>query len=587
MNIIFVGHSHHQKTGSSRFFISFLETLGEVSFLWDEEWINPSKRLDLLNLGSFDLIVVWQIPSIARRVPKDLFSRTVYVPMYDAVSKIGARFWRKIRGMRVISFSHAIHIECLNNKVQSIHIQYYPQAHTQPPNFSKLSLFFWQRQSIPNWRTISVDVPTTQFDRIHLHSAVDPGNGKFIEPTESDLRILNIQQSSWFEDFNAYLAALASANVFIAPRLEEGIGMALLEAMQRGMVCIANNAPTMNEYIVHGMNGYLTPTPYDAPVIIERNQQISIRTLQSVESGHRRYLKQLEAIRSFMLAPAGPRFRKILTPAKNKLATGLPRAQLRRILSSADHVNRHHTECKLTIVTVVRNDVQGLIKTLASVASQSCQDFEYLIIDGKSTDQTASILKGVPEKFAKIVSEADSGPYDAMNKGARVAQGEFVLYLNAGDTLYCNQTVEFLLDDMPPGVDIIYGHHVYHPQDGSSQLNLAKWLPETFKSLEVGNVSYTWLSGIPCHQSTITRRKCLIDRPYDLQFRIAADHDFLFDQVKGSAKTHHHNTVIANYYGGGLSSKHISQCVHEWKKIALKHTKEPNLVSRFYDEGKF
>ena len=589
MKILFIGHSYHKKTGSSKFFISHLQKIGDIEFLWDEEWTPPFKKLELGDLSPYAIIIIWQVPHIARRIPKEHFNKTVYVPMYDAVARIGARFWRKLRGMRIVCFSQDIYIKCLTNKLEAFLIQYYPEPKKVEKSFDELSVFFWQRQTSPNWRTLCGDVPVAQFDRIHLHGAVDPGNGDFIEPLECEKKLFNVSFSTWFNNPTDYFDTLEKHNVFVAPRKEEGIGMALLEAMQRGMVCIANDAPTMNEYIVHGMNGYLTPTPFEYPIALQRDDSLSKRALESIKIGHQRYEIQMERLNTFLLAQGKPKFRKFITPLINKIKNG---NAVKQIKKNIERIRGFRTQAILaptiTIITVVRNDAEGLMKTILSIAEQTSTNFEHIIIDGKSTDATKDIISQIPASFSKVVSEADTGPYDAMNKGAKLAQGEFVLFLNAGDTLFSPETIEFLLMDINHDADIIYGHHVYHPNKGGQHICRANWLPHTFTQLKQGDISYKWLSGIPCHQATLTKRSSLIARPYNhQQFSIAADHDFLFEALSSNKKTHHTNLIISNYYGGGYSSRHTATCVENWKTIALKHTSSPEKVSSFYDSGNF
>ena len=91
---------------------------------------------------------------------------------------------------------------------------------------------------------------------------------------------------------------------------------------------------------------------------------------------------------------------------------------------------------KLSIVTVNLNNADGLLKTIESVASQTFTDFEYIIVDGASTDESLNIIcqyENVPMSHFQWISEPDSGIYQAMNKGIRMAKGEYLLFLNSGD----------------------------------------------------------------------------------------------------------------------------------------------------------
>ena len=89
---------------------------------------------------------------------------------------------------------------------------------------------------------------------------------------------------------------------------------------------------------------------------------------------------------------------------------------------------------KITVITVVLNDEVHIQKTIESVLNQTWSDLEYIIIDGGSTDHTLSIIEKFRSKIHYLVSESDSGIYDAMNKGIRHAHGEFTHFMNSGDT---------------------------------------------------------------------------------------------------------------------------------------------------------
>lgn len=102
---------------------------------------------------------------------------------------------------------------------------------------------------------------------------------------------------------------------------------------------------------------------------------------------------------------------------------------------------------KVTIITINRNNAAGLEKTMLSVASQTFKDFEYVVVDGASTDGSVEVIKKYESKYAllKWVSEPDSGIYNAMNKGIRMASGDYIQILNSGDCLASDDVVERML----------------------------------------------------------------------------------------------------------------------------------------------
>jgi glycosyltransferase involved in cell wall biosynthesis len=108
-----------------------------------------------------------------------------------------------------------------------------------------------------DWDVIRTLIGATPFDSFHLHVAGDPGFPPVKLPHPMDRKAQNVRISTWFEDRADFDAVARHANVYFAPRLAEGIGQAVLEAMARGQCVVAPNRPTMNEYIVHGVNGLL------------------------------------------------------------------------------------------------------------------------------------------------------------------------------------------------------------------------------------------------------------------------------------------------------------------------------------------
>ena len=96
---------------------------------------------------------------------------------------------------------------------------------------------------------------------------------------------------------------------------------------------------------------------------------------------------------------------------------------------------------KFSIITINYNNCEGLRRTIESVVNQTCHDFEYIIIDGGSTDGSVDVIKQYADQIDYWVSEPDKGIYNAMNKGVAVAKGEYCLFLNSGDSLHNNSAL--------------------------------------------------------------------------------------------------------------------------------------------------
>tara|TARA_B100000242_G_scaffold287333_1_gene254000 strand:+ start:621 stop:1385 length:765 start_codon:yes stop_codon:yes gene_type:complete len=116
------------------------------------------------------------------------------------------------------------------------------------------------------------------------------------------------------------------------------------------------------------------------------------------------------------------------------------------------------TKPQFSIITVVKNDEKNIQKTIESILNQTFKNFEYIIIDGKSEDSTLSLINKYKDKINFIISEKDDGIYFAMNKGAKIASGEFVVYVNSGDTLTANalKIIQRKINEKP-NIDFVFG----------------------------------------------------------------------------------------------------------------------------------
>ena len=166
-------------------------------------------------------------------------------------------------------------------------------------------------------------------------------------------------------------------------------------------------------------------------------------------------------------------------------------------------------EIPVTIITVCRNNAQGLERTIRSVESQTWQKKEYLVIDGASTDETLTVIKSHEASMTRWVSEPDNGIYDAMNKGVRMAHGTWIIFMNAGDTFASADTLERVFGN-PQEADVIYGDVIKG---------------ENVKKAEAPHNAHRMFF---CHQSAFVRTSCLKAFPFDTSHRMSAD----FKQIK-------------------------------------------------------
>ena len=221
----------------------------------------------------------------------------------------------------------------------------------------------------------------------------------------------------------------------------------------------------------------------------------------------------------------------------------------------------------VTIITVVYNDETRIISTLQSINIQQFKDIEYIIIDGQSTDNTLQIIKDSDVKVDKLISEPDKGIYDAMNKGVQYATGEWILFLNAGDTFHSENTLKqtFAFENVND-YDVIYGRHM--------------WDYDTFKKESVERPLKLMYKTMPfCHQATLTKREWLLKYPFDLRYKLIADYDFFRKIYYNGAKFLYRPVIIANYLcTGGASGDNLVRVYKENFQI----TSDINIVTRIF-----
>lgn len=219
-----------------------------------------------------------------------------------------------------------------------------------------------------------------------------------------------------------------------------------------------------------------------------------------------------------------------------------------------------------TIITVTYNAERWLERTIQSVLSQSYPGIEYLIIDGGSTDGTMRIAEQYKSGIAGIVSEPDKGLYDAMNKGLKRATGDYVWFINAGDTLSSADEVEAvvrMLDGKEELPDIIYGETEVVDVDGNSLGERRLKAPEvlTKDSFKMGM--------LVCHQSFIAKRSLAPE--YDLAYRFSADYDWCIRCLRQADGVLNSRLTLSRFLDGGLTTANRNASLKERFAIMCKY----------------
>lgn len=221
---------------------------------------------------------------------------------------------------------------------------------------------------------------------------------------------------------------------------------------------------------------------------------------------------------------------------------------------------------KFSIITITYNASQWLERTVLSVLNQSYPAIEYIIIDGSSTDGTVDIIRQYASGIATWVSEPDKGLYDAMNKGLKRATGDYVWFINAGDTLYTADTVQKIVASLKKDVslpDILYGETMIVDAQGR-QLGMRRLkAPErlTWKSFRMGM--------LVCHQSFIAKRE--LAPFYNTEYRLAADYDWCIRCMQKARTLRNTQLVLSNFLEDGLSSVQRKASLKERYRVMCRY----------------
>ena len=219
---------------------------------------------------------------------------------------------------------------------------------------------------------------------------------------------------------------------------------------------------------------------------------------------------------------------------------------------------------KISIITIVYNGIDTLDKTIKSIVNQEYKNIEYIIIDGNSTDGTQNLIASYGDKISKWISEPDSGLYDAMNKGIKLATGDYLWFINSGDLIPEQTTLSAIFDSsMTLDGDIYYGDTMMIDIDGDiiGERRLSPPGKLTWKSFKNGMVV--------SHQSFIAKRS--LAPLYNTKYRFSADFEWCLTILKASTKIINTNRVLSHFLDGGITKKNIVPGLKERFRIMVHY----------------
>lgn len=225
-----------------------------------------------------------------------------------------------------------------------------------------------------------------------------------------------------------------------------------------------------------------------------------------------------------------------------------------------------HLTPKFSVITVCYNAQATLEDTIQNVIAQTYHHVEYIIVDGASKDRTLSIINRYRDRITTVVSEPDKGLYDAMNKGLRLATGDYVCFLNAGDSFHEDDTLQQMvhtLRELTELPDVLYGETALVDAEGHFVRMRRLQAPEhlTWHSFRQGM--------LVCHQAFFAKRT--LAEPYDLRYRFSADFDWCIRIMKKSKVLHNTHLTLIDYLEEGMTTRNHKASLHERFRIMAKH----------------
>lgn len=225
----------------------------------------------------------------------------------------------------------------------------------------------------------------------------------------------------------------------------------------------------------------------------------------------------------------------------------------------------NHLHPKFSIITVTYNAEKVLEDTIQSVIGQTYHNVEYIIIDGGSNDATLRIIEKYRPYIHTVVSEPDKGIYDAMNKGLALSSGDYVCFLNAGDSLHEEDTLTGMVrsiqsKELP---DVVYGETALVDEKRHFVRMRRLSAPEklNWKSFKQGM--------LVCHQAFFAKRT--LAEPYDLKYRFSSDFNWCIRTMKRAKVLHNTHLILIDYLEEGTTTANRKASLKERFHIMVEH----------------
>jgi glycosyltransferase involved in cell wall biosynthesis len=224
-----------------------------------------------------------------------------------------------------------------------------------------------------------------------------------------------------------------------------------------------------------------------------------------------------------------------------------------------------------SVVTVCYNAADYIEDTVQSVINQTYTNFEFIIVDGASKDNTISILDQYKDHISLIISEPDNGIYDAMNKGIAAARGEWIIFMNAGDCFYSNNVLEKIASETLGDQAMIVGDTAVQMDHVIYKIPCSPFYEHLPLHQKMG-----WF-----HQSSFVRADLAKRYPFDLTFKLAADYNMVIELYRRGYSFKQVDIIIAKYDLNGVSYQKKRQHLLETLTIDYPEKRKFNILKSY------
>lgn len=302
---------HLTQTKSSQFFIDILCTVYP-----DLHIVGANNAWYSIPRIKPDTIIIWQKIFTSKEIDSWQAANVVYIPMLDAVP-LTETFWNEYRPYKIFCFSRTLFTFLKQRGFFVFYNQYYTKpVETTRTEVTIPSVFYWERSPKINWPLVKQLLEGQRIASLHYHYSTNIACKNEKRPTESDVKQYAIIFSDWFKDNTAFGNLLSQNDVFIAPRDSEGIGLSFIEALAHGNCVAAYNAPTMNEYITSGTDGFLFTNEKGFPLNLEPSvlKAVKIAAYKRAIEGYARWNETIPAMMNFISTPVREYYPRIHVP---------------------------------------------------------------------------------------------------------------------------------------------------------------------------------------------------------------------------------------------------------------------------------